>query len=283
MRRWLPLIALLAVSACGYGRESSNDAAPAGAAAAQPAAGASRPRIVALGDSLTAGLGLPESEAYPALLQQQDRRGRLRLRSRERRRIGRYVGRRTAAAGLGARRRREVLIRRAGRERRRCVGCPSTEMRRNLEADHRAERSEREHHGPPRRHGGAAELRCRVHASASDRLSSDLARASTILFVPFLLDGCGGRSSTYNQSRRHPSQRAGRAARGRHCSGRALQAHARPDGGLRMIELRGVSKTVPSGAGTLTILHPLDLTVRVGECRRDQRSVRAAASPRCSA
>ena len=28
-----------------------------------------------------------------------------------------------------------------------------------------------------------------------------------------------------------------------------------------MIELRGVSKTVPSGAGTLTILHPLDLSI----------------------
>jgi putative ABC transport system ATP-binding protein len=28
-----------------------------------------------------------------------------------------------------------------------------------------------------------------------------------------------------------------------------------------MIELRGVSKTVPSGSGTLTILHPLDLVV----------------------
>jgi putative ABC transport system ATP-binding protein len=28
-----------------------------------------------------------------------------------------------------------------------------------------------------------------------------------------------------------------------------------------MIELRGVSKTVPSGGGTLTILHPLDLHV----------------------
>src|SRR5438874_7291443 len=28
-----------------------------------------------------------------------------------------------------------------------------------------------------------------------------------------------------------------------------------------MIELRGVSKTVPSGSGTLTILHPLDLTI----------------------
>src|SRR5215210_2760666 len=32
-----------------------------------------------------------------------------------------------------------------------------------------------------------------------------------------------------------------------------------------MIELRGVSKTVPSGSGMLTILHPLDLVVPAGQ------------------
>jgi putative ABC transport system ATP-binding protein len=32
-----------------------------------------------------------------------------------------------------------------------------------------------------------------------------------------------------------------------------------------MIELRGVSKSVPSGTGTLTILHPIDLVVPAGE------------------
>jgi putative ABC transport system ATP-binding protein len=32
-----------------------------------------------------------------------------------------------------------------------------------------------------------------------------------------------------------------------------------------MIELHGVSKSVPSGTGTLTILHPLDLTIPAGE------------------
>ena len=42
---------------------------PAVNRAGQPAAGA-RPRVVVLGDSLTAGLGLPPSQAYPALLQQ---------------------------------------------------------------------------------------------------------------------------------------------------------------------------------------------------------------------
>ena len=31
-----------------------------------------------------------------------------------------------------------------------------------------------------------------------------------------------------------------------------------------MIELRGVTKSVPSGAGTLTILHPLDLSIAAG-------------------
>ncbi|HXW06678.1 MAG TPA: ABC transporter ATP-binding protein [Vicinamibacterales bacterium] len=31
-----------------------------------------------------------------------------------------------------------------------------------------------------------------------------------------------------------------------------------------MIELRGVSRTVPSGSGTLTILHPLDLVIPAG-------------------
>jgi len=32
-----------------------------------------------------------------------------------------------------------------------------------------------------------------------------------------------------------------------------------------MIELRGVSKTVTSGGRPLTILHPLDLTIRSGQ------------------
>ena len=44
-----------------------------GPASAQPSADAGqsgRPRVVVLGDSLTAGLGLLENQAYPALLQQ---------------------------------------------------------------------------------------------------------------------------------------------------------------------------------------------------------------------
>jgi acyl-CoA thioesterase-1 len=68
------LIALAAGLACGG---SSGDAGPgasqpqASAAAPQdPAAPPPRQRVVVLGDSLTAGLGLLETQAYPALLQQ---------------------------------------------------------------------------------------------------------------------------------------------------------------------------------------------------------------------
>jgi acyl-CoA thioesterase-1 len=80
-RRALALALALGLAACGSrtaDRDDSKSAvAPATGAAPAPrrapdAAAApvsSRPRIVVLGDSLTAGLGLTSSEAYPALLQ----------------------------------------------------------------------------------------------------------------------------------------------------------------------------------------------------------------------
>jgi acyl-CoA thioesterase-1 len=63
-RRWIVFAAMIAVGCNGEvaGRAPVERGTPT-------AAPASRPRIVLLGDSLTAGLGLPESEAYPALLQ----------------------------------------------------------------------------------------------------------------------------------------------------------------------------------------------------------------------
>ena len=73
VRRIAGIIGLLAVcgtSACG---DSSGNRAAAAAAKAEsplpPVAGASGARVVILGDSLTAGLGLPMAEAYPSLLQ----------------------------------------------------------------------------------------------------------------------------------------------------------------------------------------------------------------------
>lgn len=72
-RRWaLPAVMIAAAGCNGFCgevvvREPANGGAPAPTSAASGSE--SRPRIVVLGDSLTAGLGLVESEAYPSLLQ----------------------------------------------------------------------------------------------------------------------------------------------------------------------------------------------------------------------
>jgi acyl-CoA thioesterase-1 len=70
----LLLAAACSGGACrvGFGVEPEQPGQPdarAGAQPADPAAPAPRPKIVFLGDSLTVGLGLVESQAYPALIQ----------------------------------------------------------------------------------------------------------------------------------------------------------------------------------------------------------------------
>src|SRR5262245_12109563 len=72
MTRWIGLVLALAMAAGACrGAEPAHDDGPR-AAAAPPAErrASDRPRIVVLGDSLTAGLGLPVEQSYPTLLQQ---------------------------------------------------------------------------------------------------------------------------------------------------------------------------------------------------------------------
>ncbi len=69
----LGLTLVVAVAGCRSKTSDEQTAAAATASSAQAASAsgdAGRPKVVALGDSLTAGLGLVESQAYPALLQQ---------------------------------------------------------------------------------------------------------------------------------------------------------------------------------------------------------------------
>jgi acyl-CoA thioesterase I len=71
----LALVAAMWLAGCGSASErppadGSGTQAPASQATIAPAKTVARPRIVALGDSLTAGLGLNPEQAYPALLQQ---------------------------------------------------------------------------------------------------------------------------------------------------------------------------------------------------------------------
>ena len=69
---WAVLVLCLAVAAGCRGNATPEETSkqPQPQPATGPTAGEdSRPKIVALGDSLTAGLGLMEAQAYPALLQ----------------------------------------------------------------------------------------------------------------------------------------------------------------------------------------------------------------------
>jgi len=75
-RRFAVLCLCAIASACGPGACLFGEQAPAQdtatgqpAARVDPSAPPARPRVVALGDSLTAGYGLLEQQAYPALLQ----------------------------------------------------------------------------------------------------------------------------------------------------------------------------------------------------------------------
>jgi len=80
MRIWLAAALAACALACSSPRGDDRDearpaaapaaTAPAPTAAPVAAAAPARPRIVALGDSLTAGLGLSTASAYPALLEQ---------------------------------------------------------------------------------------------------------------------------------------------------------------------------------------------------------------------
>jgi len=79
-RTGLLVAGLLGLAACAEPREGPAAAPPqegtAGVAGLRESDGSTRPRVVVLGDSLTAGLGLAAEEAYPALLQQRiDERG----------------------------------------------------------------------------------------------------------------------------------------------------------------------------------------------------------------
>lgn len=67
----LTITAGIAASGCGR-REAAPNAAPSSADASAPASKTDdeRPKIVCLGDSLTAGLGLVETQSFPSLLQQ---------------------------------------------------------------------------------------------------------------------------------------------------------------------------------------------------------------------
>ena len=159
---------------------SQTTGAPA-AAPAEPqqrrlAAAPSRPRVVVLGDSIAAGLGLPTDQAFPAIVQRRIDAAGLAFEV-----VNAGVSGDTSAGGL---RRLDwalegdvrVLVLELGANDG-LRGLPVDEMTRNLGDDHRAGAGAR-HRGDACGHGSAAELRAATTRRRSARCSASW-RAST--------------------------------------------------------------------------------------------------------
>jgi acyl-CoA thioesterase-1 len=206
----LGIVALLLITmpACGSGESSSDQgAAPAAARSAEtPVPGApqpaGRPRIVALGDSLTAGLGLEVGEAYPSRLQEKLDRAGLNYEV-----VNAGVSGDTSAGGL---RRVDwalegdvhvLIVALGGNDALR--GLPVEQLRQNL-----AEIIERAQarnikvilagmEAPP--NFGAA------YTAGFHQVYADLAKQYNVALVPFLLDGVAGLPQMNQSDGIHPT------------------------------------------------------------------------------
>jgi acyl-CoA thioesterase-1 len=196
--RVLLLVVLAAVaSACS---EPPSESGPTDDRASRTAS--ERPRIVFLGDSLTAGLGLPADEAYPALLQQKIDQAGLGYEV-----INAGVSGDTSAGGL---RRLEWVL--DGDVRVLVValgandglrGLPVAELERNLEQIVSTARSR-----------GVSVLLAGMEAppnvgseytAAFRQTYRNVAQAQGVPLVPFLLDGVAGRAELNQSDGIHPN------------------------------------------------------------------------------
>jgi acyl-CoA thioesterase-1 len=211
--------AVLASMACGSGESgpeaAASSAAPAALETSPPerveravaAPAAARSRIVVLGDSLTAGLGLPTGEAYPTLLQQ-----RLDAEGLPFEIVNAGVSGDTSAGGL---RRLEwvldgevsvLVVALGGNDALR--GLPTEELQRNLSRIVEGARAR----GidvvlagmeAPRNFGPA-------YTGAFHRVYPDLAGTYGVALVPFLLEGVAGIPSMNQPDGIHPSAEGAR-------------------------------------------------------------------------
>lgn len=200
MQRMIPALALFAclAGACGRPDDVATNGAPADSAAAPV------PVVLVVGTSLTAGLGLDPSEAYPALLQAMVDSAGLRYRV-----VNRGVSGETST---GARQRIDWLLRQpvavlvletGANDGLR--GLPPDSLRANLEAIVRRARAASPPpavlllgmEAPPNL--GAA------YAAAFRSAYRDAARALGVPLVPFLLAGVGGVDSLNQADGIHPT------------------------------------------------------------------------------
>jgi len=212
--RFLLVVLPLAGAACG-GSNAPPSLAAVESAATEPAPGAAaaakRPRIVFLGDSLTAGLGLPREQAVPALIQ-----ARLDAEGYSYEIVNAGVSGDTSAGGL----RRlewvlegdvEILVVELGANDG-LRGLPVAQMKWNLtEIVTRAQER------------GVAVILTGMEAPPNygplytaefRRAFRDLADAHDIVFVPFFLEGVAGIASLNNADGIHPNAAGARVIEG---------------------------------------------------------------------
>jgi len=200
---------LLAAAACGSKSEPTRQVAPAAAPAppVQISKTASRPRIVALGDSITAGLGLPVEQSYPALLQRRIDKDGLNYEV-----VNAGVSGDTSAGGLSRLDWaldgdvRVLIVALGGNDALR--GLPPEELRRNLSTI--IERAQGR---------GIKVLLCgmeappnfgRDYAVGFHRVYPELAKQYNVALVPFLLDKVAGIESLNQRDGIHPTAQGAR-------------------------------------------------------------------------
>jgi acyl-CoA thioesterase-1 len=202
------LIAALLASSCSRKQETSPEgnpaAAPASASAAADPNAPSRPKIVILGDSLTAGYGLLESQSFPAVLQRKlDAEGY----HFEVENAG--VSGDTTAGGL---RRLDWALQ--GNARILVVALGGNDGLRGLSvADMQANLTEIITRG---RNRGAMVILAGMEAPPNygseyavsfRRVYRDVARQQRVLLMPFLLDGVAGNADLNQADGIHPNER----------------------------------------------------------------------------
>jgi acyl-CoA thioesterase-1 len=199
------LVVILLVSGCG--RESAPSPARTPARPAEPQTVSERPRVVILGDSLTAGLGLPADEAFPAILQAKIDRAHLQYQV-----VNAGVSGDTTAGGL---RRLDWVL--TGDVRVLVValgandalrGLPVTEIRQNLSTIVSSARQR-----------GVTVLLAGMEAppnfgseytAAFRRVYHEVAREQNVPLIPFLLEGVAGQSSLNQADGIHPNAEGAR-------------------------------------------------------------------------
>jgi acyl-CoA thioesterase-1 len=203
----VPLVLCLLLAAAGCSRGGGGDASPEGPPKDVPAvapAADHRPKVVVLGDSLTAGLGLSATDAFPAILQRRVDEARMPFEV-----VNAGVSGDTSAGGLrrldwslqdGAR----VLVVALGANDG-LRGLPVPEMKQNLAQIIETAQSKQVvvllagMEAPPN-YG-------REYSVSFRQAYQDLAKQYHVRFVPFLLDKVAGQPSLNQADGIHPNIR----------------------------------------------------------------------------